>query len=54
MDDAPAGQPSVAAFAKGADAALTRRVANAPADRQQRENGWLPGWRVRLKTYLVP
>ena len=54
MPDAPAGQPSVEAFAQGADAALTRRVANAPADRQTNENGWLPGWRKRLKTYLQP
>lgn len=54
MDDAAPGQPSVAAFAKGADSALTRRVANAPADRQARESGWLPGWRARLKTYLQP
>jgi hypothetical protein len=52
--DAPAGQPSVEAFEKAADAALTRRVANAPADRKGREQGWLPGWRVRLKTYLTP
>jgi hypothetical protein len=52
--DAAPGQPSVEAFEKGADAALTRRVANAPADRREREQGWLPGWRVRLKTYLQP
>ena len=52
--DAPAGQPSVEAFARGADAALTRRVANAPADRQAHENSWLPGWRARLKTYPEP
>jgi hypothetical protein len=52
--DAEPGQPSVEAFAKGADAALTRRVANAPADRREREQGWLTGWRVRLKTYLEP
>jgi hypothetical protein len=52
--DAAPGQASVEAFEKGADAALTRRVANAPADRKQREQGWLPGWRARLKTYLQP
>ncbi|MFI5351186.1 MAG: hypothetical protein ACHQ2Z_16700 [Elusimicrobiota bacterium] len=52
--DAAPGQASVEAFAKGADAALTRRVANAPTDRREREQGWLPGWRIRLKTYLVP
>jgi hypothetical protein len=54
MEDAPPGQASVESFAQGADAALTRRVANAPAERQERERGWLPGWRVRLKTYLKP
>lgn len=50
MPDAPAGQPSVEAFARSADAALTRRVANSPPARD--ENRWLPGWRKRLKTYL--
>lgn len=54
MGDAAPGQPAVAAFEKAADAALTRRVANAPAERQAAEQGWLPGWRVRLKTYLEP
>ena len=53
-EDAAPGQPSVEAFAKGADAALTRRVANAPPERREREQGWLPGWRARLKTYLEP
>ena len=52
--DAEPGQASVEAFEKGADAALTRRVANAPAERREREQGWLAGWRVRLKTYLAP
>jgi hypothetical protein len=50
MDDAPAGQASVEAFAKSADAALTRRVANSPPARG--ESRWLPGWRKRLLTYL--
>ncbi len=54
MGDATPGQPAVEAFERGADAALTRRVAHAPAERQAREQGWLPGWRVRLKTYLQP
>ena len=53
-DDAAPGQPSVEAFARAADAALTRRAAHAPADRQAREQGWLPGWRVRLRTYPQP
>lgn len=52
--DAEPGQPSVEAFAKAADAALTRRVADAPADRRAREQGWLAGWRLRLKTYREP
>ena len=54
MDDAPAGQPSVEAFARGADAALTRRVAHAPPERRETERGWLAGWRKRLKTYAQP
>ena len=54
MDDAAPGQPSVESFARGADAALTRRVANAPEERRRRERDWLPGWRARLKTYLEP
>lgn len=54
MNDAAPGQPSVAAFAAGCDAALTRRVANAPADRRAPEQGWLPAWRRRLQTYLTP
>ena len=54
MGDAAPGQAAVEAFEKGADAALTRRVANAPAERRAAEQGWLPGWRVRLKTYLEP
>jgi len=52
MADAPAGQKSVEAFAKSADAALTRRVANSPPARD--EARWLPGWRKRLLTYLEP
>jgi len=54
MGDAEPGQPAVAAFEKGTDAALTRRVAHAPAERREREQGWLPGWRKRLLTYLQP
>lgn len=50
MADAPAGRASVEAFAKSADAALTRRVANSPPARD--EARWLPGWRKRLLTYL--
>jgi hypothetical protein len=50
MTDAPSGQASVEAFAKSADAALTRRVANSPPARD--EGRWLPGWRKRLLTYL--
>lgn len=54
MSDVEPGQPSVAAFARAADTALTRRVSNAPPERAERERGWLPGWRNRLKTYLEP
>ena len=50
MTDAAPDRPSVEAFAKSADAALTRRVANSPPARG--ESRWLPGWRKRLLTYL--
>lgn len=50
MADTAAGAPAVAEFARSADAALTRRVANSPPARD--EARWLPGWRKRLKTYL--
>lgn len=50
MRDTPAGQAAVEEFAKSADAALTRRVAN--SDPARNEARWLPGWRKRLKTYL--
>jgi hypothetical protein len=45
-DDSP--QP-LDAFIAAADTMLTRRVANAPAER--REERWLAGWRKRLDTY---
>ncbi len=38
---------TMAAFARAADAVLTRRVANAPRD----ESRWLVGWRKRIATY---
>lgn len=42
-------QPTVAEFAAAADRVLTRRVLNSPPERN--EARWLPGWRMRLKTY---
>lgn len=42
--------PALKEFAASADRALTRRVANAPAERN--ESKWLPGWRNRIQTYL--
>jgi len=49
MEDTPAGPKALAAFAQAADTVLTRRVNNAPPERN--EQRWLPGWRVRLQTY---
>jgi hypothetical protein len=40
----------LSAFVDSATAALQRRVANAPAERQ--EQRWLAGWQNRLNTYL--
>ncbi|MDY0096608.1 MAG: hypothetical protein RBT80_28245 [Candidatus Vecturithrix sp.] len=38
-------------FADAAEFALTRRVRNAPAERQEQEARWLPGWKARINTY---
>lgn len=46
----PADAPS--AFADAAVAVLTRRVRNAPPERN--EQRWLPGWRNRCLTYKQP
>ena len=41
--------PALPAFAKAADAVLTRRVKNSPPSRHEAK--WLPGWRNRVATY---
>jgi hypothetical protein len=41
--------PSGLEFSRAADRVLTRRVANAPAARDEKR--WLPGWRNRIRTY---
>lgn len=46
----PTSGPALPAFAKAADAALTRRVENSPPARHEAK--WLPGWRNRLTTYV--
>ncbi len=40
-----------AAFARSADEVLTRRVKNAPPERN--EGRWLPGWRNRVRAYAA-
>ena len=49
MKDVPAGPEALQEFSRAADLVLTRRVNNAPAEKN--EQRWLPGWRVRLHTY---
>lgn len=41
--------PAASEFSRAADRVLTRRVANAPAARDEKR--WLPGWRNRIRTY---
>jgi hypothetical protein len=41
--------PARLEFSRAADKVLTRRVANAPVDRNEKR--WLPGWRNRVRTY---
>jgi hypothetical protein len=45
------GPQALASFRKGAAAALDRRVANAPAGQQAKEQQWLDGWKNRIATY---
>jgi hypothetical protein len=52
MREVPAGQAAAAEFAASAKRMLSRRVANAPAERG--ESRWLPGWHNRCATYAKP
>lgn len=45
----PQGREATAEFSRAARAVIQRRVANAPAERQ--EQRWLPGWLNRCNTY---
>lgn len=50
MQGEAAGLQAIEEFARAADRLLTRRVANAPAERH--EERWLAGWRKRLHSYV--
>ncbi len=49
MQGQPRGRAATAEFSRAAAAVMRRRVANAPAARQ--EQRWLPGWLNRCATY---
>ncbi len=49
MRGKPTGRAACAEFSRAAAVVLQRRVANAPAGRNERR--WLPGWLNRCKTY---
>ncbi|HRJ53192.1 MAG TPA: hypothetical protein PLE99_10510 [Candidatus Thiothrix moscowensis] len=49
MNPVEAGPQALAEFARAAEEVLTRRIANAPPERDEAK--WLPGWRNRLGTY---
>ncbi len=51
MQGKKTGLEAIHEFARVADALLTRRVANSPAERH--EVRWLEGWRKRLNTYVI-
>ncbi|MFD2255148.1 hypothetical protein ACFSSA_00540 [Luteolibacter algae] len=52
MNSVSAGPDAAREFAASAKRMLSRRVANAPADRN--EGKWLPGWHNRCDTYARP
>lgn len=49
MNPVEPGSQALSEFARAAEVVLTRRIANAPVERQ--EGKWLAGWRARLDTY---
>lgn len=49
LENMGSAEPPAAAFARSADEVLTRRVKNAPPERN--EGRWLPGWRNRVRAY---
>lgn len=49
MNPVDPGPQALSEFVRAAEIVLTRRIANAPVERQ--EGKWLAGWRARLDTY---
>lgn len=49
MNPSQPGPQALSEFARAAEDVLTRRIANAPPERQEAK--WMPGWRARLDTY---
>lgn len=49
MKGSEKGETALHEFARAAETVLTRRVANAPKNRN--ENRWLPGWKNRVNAY---
>ncbi len=52
MNNVPAGSPAASEFAASAKRILSRRVANSPPARNERQ--FLPGWHNRCETYARP
>lgn len=52
MNDTPSGPAAATEFAASAKRALSRRVANSPPARNERQ--YLPGWHNRCDTYARP
>ncbi len=51
MTGVPQGAEATKAFAASACKVLERRVANAPAERRAAEERFLPGWKLRCRSY---
>jgi hypothetical protein len=45
------GEAAVQEFVRAAEIILERRVSNSPPERNEKR--WLPGWKVRVHTYLT-
>ena len=51
MEGSESGIKALQEFSRAAEIVLTRRINNAPGERQEQEQRWLPVWKKRIRTY---
>lgn len=51
MEGSESGIKALQEFSRAAEIVLTRRINNAPGERREQEQRWLPVWKKRIRTY---